>query len=388
MIILQYILLHFFLILIFVFFCWKIDEDDIRHYWKWAMLPILVFALEEGLRWGRGIDWCGYSNEYERIALGVDTGHEPIFVFVWKLFSCIGLPYWGCIFICSLFYVSSIFFLVKPYKGVCKFLVPMIVLVTALLAENLIRWYMGLSCLYISFGLFLRGKRIQSFGVAVVSVLIHYGLFVFLFLIPLSNIKKTILSPAKVLLFSLLLLLAFNPKLLAQFSFLFDYLLLFSGRFEHYSENAEGWLTGEGQNAGMEMKSWFLQCLSMIQFYIFLFVIYKEKILLYKKKLVPVYNLATIGVLLLSISSGLELLSRITFFFDPFMLICGAYAIVVLLKKKFNLIGSIQIFFCLFYLVRKIVYFCNPEAIPHEELLKYVWNETLDPLSLFQYYNR
>ena len=384
MITIQYIFLHVLLIVVLFFSCKKIDSVERKYYWRYALIPILAFALEEGLRWGRGIDWCFYSNVYADLGYGIDTGHEPLFSLIWSFFSMLGFPYTSIIFLCSLFYIFSIFFLAKPFRGILKIFIPLVVLITSFAAENLIRWYLGISFLFISVRLFLQGKNIQAFFVAILSVLVHYGLILFLFLLPLLKKKNTIMSSEWLFFLSLFLLIAFSPKFLGQFAFLFDYLTLFSDRFDHYTNDPVDWLTGESQSAELVRRNWISTFVSMSQYYIFIYFIYKQ--LRIKRYLIPIYNVAVLGIILLSISSGIELVARYTRFFEPFILIIGSYVFLGLVNKMKNYKVLLVLLFCSFFILRKFIYFCNPSTFPHEVLLGYVWNDSLLPADLVKYY--
>ncbi len=63
---LQYIVLHILVILIkyVVGIAKKHLTKKQKNYWKLASIPIMVFTFEEGLRWGRHIDWCAYYYVY------------------------------------------------------------------------------------------------------------------------------------------------------------------------------------------------------------------------------------------------------------------------------------------------------------------------------------
>lgn len=384
MLLFQYVVLHILFVLTLVFFCWRIDEVDRKYYWSYAIVPIILFTLVEGLRCGRGIDWCGYSYVYQDLALGKDTGHEPLFTLVWGFFSSMGVPYWGVISFCSFLYIYSIFFLIKPYRNVCKIAVPLVVLVGAIVAENLIRWYMGLSLLFISIRVFLQGKKSIAFLIAFFSVLIHYGLFLFLPFLFLLNCKTPLISPVKMTVGVFVLSVVFSPEVLSVFAFVFDYLLLFSDRFYHYTTDPVGWLTGEGQNASLEKKGFVYFVVSMFQYFIFMFEIYKK--LRIRRWLIPVYNLSLVAMLFLTVSSGLELLSRYSRLFEPFLLILGAYVVRDLVREARTSRNVALLFFCLFFVVRKVVYFCNPFIYPSESLLAFVWNDTQSPIMMMRCY--
>ena len=94
MISVQYIVLHVLLVLITYMSCKKIKFQSSHKYWQYAMWAIIAFTLEEGLRWGRMIDWCMYYGAYASILEETGYTMEPVFRIVWSLFAILHVPYW------------------------------------------------------------------------------------------------------------------------------------------------------------------------------------------------------------------------------------------------------------------------------------------------------
>ena len=63
MITFTYVFLHILLLYVFYKYSLKFKKKQLQ-YWKIASIPIIFFSLEEGLRWGRFIDWCAYYDTY------------------------------------------------------------------------------------------------------------------------------------------------------------------------------------------------------------------------------------------------------------------------------------------------------------------------------------
>lgn len=83
---------------IFLLFGYIISKSP-KHYWKYAIFPIAVFAIVEGLRFGREIDYNEYYFRY--INIGQNFNSED-YEFIFKLicYTCynIGIPYYLFIF--------------------------------------------------------------------------------------------------------------------------------------------------------------------------------------------------------------------------------------------------------------------------------------------------
>ena len=98
------------------------------------------------------------------------------------------------------------------------------------------------------------------------------------------------------------------------------------------------------------------------------------------------YNLGAIGVIFLSISSGLELVQRYAETYYPFLALLIACVINFLpnykhmniyLKKMIQLI-------CYVFIVYKFILFIQP--LSHEAFMCYVWNYWLSPQATFNLY--
>lgn len=116
----RYITLHLIVVFIILIFCNKIYKAPKYMYWKYASVPIFVFTIEEGLRWGREIDWCVYYFVYDNFKNNIFEGHEPLFTSIWWSFAHLGFDYYIIISFCSFLLIFSIFYLFKPYDEITK----------------------------------------------------------------------------------------------------------------------------------------------------------------------------------------------------------------------------------------------------------------------------
>lgn len=124
---LRYIFLHLAVLVTIIIYARKLSKENAR-YWKTAIIPILIFALEEGLRWGRDSDWWGYRGTYELLAIGDDASVELLFGAFWKLLNFIGLDYTFAIFFASGLFIFSLIFLLKDTGKVLTIALPLFVI--------------------------------------------------------------------------------------------------------------------------------------------------------------------------------------------------------------------------------------------------------------------
>ena len=136
MISVQYIVLHVLLVLVTYISCKKIKSQSSHKYWQYAMWAIIAFTLEEGLRWGRMIDWCMYYGTYASILEETDYTMEPVFRIVWSLFAILHVPYCGIISFMSFLFIVSAFYFCKPYRNVLPYVMPLLVVTSGYFAEN------------------------------------------------------------------------------------------------------------------------------------------------------------------------------------------------------------------------------------------------------------
>lgn len=379
----KYILFHILLLLITYIYGKQISKRPIQLYWKIGIWIIIAFTIEEGFRWGRNIDWCVYYNVYQDYLKGFSSNHEILFQALWRTYAYFNLPYYIVIASCSGLLIYSILYLCKPYKEVAFILIPFIIAMCANNATNLIRWYMAFSFLLIAIRLYLNGKIKHSIVFTICSICTHLGMIIaipiFYFII---NRKRIFFKPLTTILISLALIVLFDPSVLGKFSFIFD---LFSGfeRFNTYSEDATGWLTGTGQNADSIRRSYMEQLIATIP--LWTYIISGDKLCKINKHFIPIYNLTAIGIFLKNAASGLELFSRYAYLFEPFICIIAAYGILFLHKEKKWTVSNILLYTIgIFFIIRKFFMFCTP--MEYEQFMHYLWDSNIDPNELIWLY--
>ena len=382
MITIQYVFLHFLLWAIVAIFSLKISsQKSSRKYWSIACVPIIAMTIEKGFRWGRHIDWCAYYYQYQYMVDGLETTHEPFFRFIWGIFASLNMPYPIVIAFCSFLLVYSLFYFFKPYKNLIYILLPFLIVWVAPKAINLIRWYMGLSFLLIAFRCYLDKRKLVSLVFSLFSFFTHYAMLPLILLFLLITVfKRRICKPWIIIFVSLGLIFFFSSSFMSRFAPILENLSNIE-RFSGYAMNAEGWLTGEGQNAAIEKKSTVIYILTSLPFYLYILYGSGKK----TREEIVFYNLAIIDLVLRSISSGLELLGRYTASLDPFLIFIAANAVYSLrnslprslLKGSVLIIINISIFI-------QVCRFCAPMG--RQEYMHYVWNQQIVPSKIYDLY--
>lgn len=171
---------------------WKLKSN--KKYWKIAIYPIVTYAIVEGLRFGRLIDWNQYYLRYNEIGNNINSlDYEPLFKGILYISYNLGIPYY--IFIClqTTFLIICIFILIKKYKNAIIFIVPLILFETSS-NEQLIRWYLGFSFILLSINELTNKNKIKTYFFLYCATLIHIGFWIFFPFIFFSKVfnKRTI----------------------------------------------------------------------------------------------------------------------------------------------------------------------------------------------------
>ena len=376
-----YIALHALLLLVMLFFCRRIVLNG-RNYWRLAIIPILSYGLEEGLRWGRETDWNFYYYVYEDYLHGLSSDHEWLFQLIWRSFASFGLPYPCVITVCSLFFIFALFVFFKPYASRKEFayIIPLCVACHIITSSNLIRWYMAVSFMLMGCRLFSERKFWMAILCFVAAISTHFfSIVIVLFLVCLFYYKKIIMRPAWACLVCVLLLLLFDRSMLAKFGFIYDYLGMFN-RFSGYLDNGYSWIIGadEGYSG---TKSVLMSFVTFMPYFAFIISGYH---LMQKGALqVAYYNIVVVASMLKIISSGLELFGRVYCFFDFFICFSCIMSVGYIRKTSGKFIYKLLLVFCVFYILRKFLYMCEP--MQYDELMLYVWDKQIEPSSILEF---
>lgn len=373
----QFTVLHLFVLVIIFIFSKKIECNSINNYWKLAIIPIIVFGLEEGLRWGREIDWCLYYYSYDNMMHNSQSEFEPLFHLLIGTFAYMELPYCAFITFCSLLLIFSFFFFFKPYKNNLSYIFIFLIPMVAPFAINVIRWYVAFSFLLIGLRYHLDNKKYKSYIFYIAAFLSHYaivfGIIIMVIIRHFSN--KVIMSPIKVISGSIILLII-SSLILPYTEYIFH---LFNNvdRFSHYLEDTSQWISSDNNYISILM-----QTLKFMPLYISIYYIYNSE--MNNKNACFFYNLTSIGILLWSIGLGLELFLRYKVLFDPFSCIMIAYTITLLKHREKTFFKRLVYSILLSFLFIQIYQFIRPYE--NDLYNGYVWNKQTDPMIILGSY--
>lgn len=354
-----------------------------RNLFNASLFGIIIFTLNEGLRFGRGLDYNYYARSYAHFVITHDSSWEFLFTEIARALGYIGVSWQGYVILMSFVLIVAGVLFSRNFKDVAKWALPLFAVFT-LPAENLMRWFFGWSVILIGLSFILETKNKRNVLIFVLlsalSCLIHFYVFpVAIIYLILSFIGKPILKPFWSILLFLIIGFTFNTELMKDFAIFLNAVAI-TDRADSYVSNAEYWLTGGF--AGIE-KSAFPNYYEFLLFVVDVWVGYRLTKNL-DRKYICIYNLFLIGFITYPICKQIELLYRFNNLFTVFQFVILAYTIQCTLKKNIQIFRSKLIMTISFLIILnycRVLLFSPFNDSPHHYL--YVWDkngrEYLDP---------
>lgn len=315
---------------------------------RYGIMAVLAYTLNEGMRFGRGVDYNIYGLDYESYS----RGHEPTWDFgfrlVAKLLIEIGLPYQSFVILMSFLFICGSLSFLRSYKEFLPLALPLFVLFSNSAVENMVRFFMAFSIFL--FGLKYCNMKSKLFFLylifSIFACTIHIAFLpipIFFFLI--RKVNRPIMHPLVAIVMFLLLAVSFDSDFMLQFSDIVNMLSNTSERFQHYGNRADYWLTG-----GYDGKEIQGVKLSDTLFYIVLAILGHMSIKKSDNNCVFAYNIYVVGMILFPVSLKIELINRYANcfgFFRAILLAIVLYRCFVYKTIKYNvaILASVLIFF-------------------------------------------
>ena len=301
----------------------------------YALLGIIAFTLNVGLRWGRGLDYNYYFYAYNDIVRGFDTGHEYLFQLIIRIFGSLGITWQGFVMFMSFILIVSVFVFLKNYPKVLPIALALFPFFS-ISAENLMRWYFGFSFILCGIGILVskRERSILYFIIlSVIGVNLHYGLLPLpLIFYCVWKFDRVFLNPWISISIFISLVLLFESNFMLKFVSIINNLSL-GERFSGYQSNIEYWLTGGYAGGSRSVFSNKSITLLYIMLTIWGYKISKIEDKSYKY----IFNLYIIGFVSYPICCQIELLDRYNQLFLIFQFIILAYVITNLYRVQIKI---------------------------------------------------
>ena len=202
-----------------------------RAFWQKALVPILIYGVVIGLRFGRMVDWNLYYFRFLEIGKNFDNSdYEILFKIFNYIFYSIGLPYWSFIFCESLLLMFALLFLFKNFKKELFFILP---LCLDLIHNNelYIRWYFAVSFFVVAISFLISSKPKKAYFFFLISCLFHYGMVPLLPILFFAKYLNKYAIPPKIA--CILFLITSLGMNVTQLSFFTDFQLYFRLRIDY-----------------------------------------------------------------------------------------------------------------------------------------------------------
>lgn len=360
-----------------------------KNYKIWSVpgiVALLAFTLNEGLRFGRGIDYNHYWDYYMDVARGWEL-HENIgFLLIEKCFLFFGLPFQALVIFMSFMFIFSTLMLMKHYKGVVMYALPLWVFFSKEPVENMVRWFLAYSFILIGLSYLLStdNKRLYYYALfSLVGSTIHYAIFPIPLIFYLVSLReKPLLSPKIGVAIFLLIAVFYEAGMLLPLVNVFTLLLQLPGfdKFAGYETYIDFWLTDNaiGAEKGVGILLSFQICMLIIAGY---YCCRNSG-----RKYVFAYNLFLIGAFLYMIGINVELADRYmrTFYFFAAIVFCD-----IIRQCKFRLVPyhPIILLLCCILLLNSYYGAMRSPFNKYPQLSMYVWNHENETSSnMFQVY--
>lgn len=341
-----------------------------------AFFAILIYTLNEGLRFGRGVDYNGGWIAYEYISSGADYPENIGFLYLEEVLIFLGLPWQACVILMSFVFIFGLVFFLRSYKDVMPYALPMFVLFSNLNVENMARWYLAYSIFLIGLYYLLTKDKdgmIKYIGYSIIACTIHYAFIpIPIVFWALSRLNKPLFNPILTIILYFAIGISFKTDMMIRFADFFNLLSQMSEKFSAYGGDAENWLTGgRALSAFPSIGETLFLCI--VLWYGYYCVRTSDK------KNIYAYNVLIVGVLMRPIAYQIELLDRFCCVFFFFRAIVASFIIKYYYidnrkkLKPFVKLVIILVFFNLFRGYIKLPFVNNPKQF------MYVWdykNET------------
>lgn len=358
-----YCILSILTIISFVIYGKSVENTiSVKSYWQRSILPICLYCITLGFRHEWAVDYVVYDSLYMGTSkVGIES-YEPLFRFLVSFLSN-ALPNSSVpLFVLEAFvFIISILYLLSNYRKIIVWALPLFYCITAYQAANLVRYFIAISFVYMSIPLLLKKKWKECLLLFMVAFLIHYSAAILIFFILLLY-RFPFLSNVKINICLYTLLVVMNTSSIQQalVSPITNFILMLNlgtNQLAKYAneENVSTVLLGSREvSESVSFLYSFCTC-----FIGYIFIIKGYKFCKGKENdyhWLFLYNLGVLGVLLMQLSFGAEVFSRIAFFFYYTVIIIlsyiGTYRKALKINNLFFLLFVISILYNCYYPIK------------------------------------
>ncbi|MDQ1086636.1 EpsG family protein [Siphonobacter sp. SORGH_AS_1065] len=363
-----------FILLFLLFFYWgKVGSKVTSSYnfWQFAAIPILVYSIIVGSRYGWGPDYISYKYRLEH----ADTYKEEQvgFKILNQFINSSGFGFIGGYILYSLIFIICSFVLIRHFRKQGMYMYAFFIPSTLIFVTSAIRQGLALSFIMLAIYFYEKKRWITCILIIMIGYTIHSSILVTAIIMAIIFVftKKPINWKITVIFYLIVTIFFQKSSMNILTNFLQNNVNLTNG-FQSYIDNADVWFGDEGANDIFEQSTFTLVISSM--FYISLIYLGYKALQIYPDLLISkIYNVVVIGIIFYRIVFLYEILRR---FAEPLIMlnyIVLGYVFFVMSRQNISyaylkpedkvllrLNASIVIIYLLLFWSRFI--FMNPDA--------------------------
>lgn len=307
-------------------------------YWKYAIIPILLFTFIEGLRYGRGADYLWYQSQFYSIKHPVEE-QEPLFTLLYESFYDLNLLFHNVVCIFAFVWILSIMYLMKSYAEIARYGIIFYLISCLILYESAIRQCLGFSCLMLGTP-FLFHKRLDNYIIyviwAIIAACIHSSSAIYSVAFLLLILWNRPINWKWALIAYLFFVFIWDFSKSDTIAQILSFIDLGDNKMQRYINGADSWF-GAGAAQEDSVRSTSTKIMAALLDGSILFYGYKLNKVINASKYTLAYNVFVIGMVGLMTAFPFEIVRRV---FQPmyfFWGIIAAYCITyrkILIRKK------------------------------------------------------
>ena len=341
---------------------------------KTSWLAIVAFTLNEGLRFGRGIDYNIYGRGFEYFDFSAEMVN-PGFALIQQAAKLMNTGWASIVFFASFLMIISVIAFMRHFKECAPWALPLFCILLDTFTQNLVKWFIAFSCILIGFSYYVNNEKdkhnlIIFLACSLLATTIHFGII----LIPfayylLSKFDKPICKPFfAVVVFFVIGFMMDTSVMSVLIPYLSVFEMIGGDKASAYISDAEKWLTS-GSDV-LVLKSF--PPLYYIPIYIsIVYAGYYINKIINKKRYTILYNLYLLGFMIMPLANQIELAKRYNILLYFFFFVILSYIIYY----RYELKRCMWLYrFTQFSLVLLVAYYLSTFVRGEDFMKLYVWD--------------
>ncbi|MGC3978510.1 MAG: EpsG family protein [Paludibacteraceae bacterium] len=367
----QYTVLKILLLLIFIISGYGISRGSRQHYWYYSLPAIVSYTIIQGLRYARGVDYLSYKFSYEHFDR---ESRGTVFKLINQFLNdVIGLPYYGAFMFYGFLLILAVILIFRRYRKIALFALPIFLITTILQSENLIRQFLAVAFIYLSFYELMGDRWKTSLVYFILGYLIHASCLILLpFFVLFHYVKIPKFSPWWLIGAYLLIVIFWKISYWGNATTYLNALNL-DGQFSSYTQDAERWFTAEGSLSARQERNSTISMIAIVRESLMncIIIYFGYKLIRSYPKLQLPFFLYYLSVILLQMAFDIEAIVRIGRWFYIFEMFIAGFVLTYTPRKN-NYIRYALIFICINYTYDFISHFLT-DLQPYQ--CGFIWNQ-------------